>query len=167
MGAIVGRRQERERIVEFLDMAGDSSRLLLIMGEAGAGKTTLLTDAIERAESLSMMVLAGAGTRLSEEVPYGALLPILRRVVGPERIDGFLGTHSVPTAALYDAAIGGCERLVTSGPALIAVEDLHWSDVATIDLLTVLSIAAIQVCSIAVTLRDDEAPAFPPRPIRL
>lgn len=161
MPTIVGRHPERERIAECLDTGRTSSRLLLIMGEAGAGKTTLLAETVERARSMEMTVLSGAASRLSEDVPFAAMLPVIRRVVRREELAGFLGTRSSPMAAMYEAAIAGCERLVRRHPVLIIVEDLHWSDTASVDLLSVLAVAAVPGVILAVTLRDDEAPGIP------
>ncbi len=161
MPTVVGRHPERARIAECLDTGRAGSRLLLIMGEAGAGKTTMLAEAVGRARALGMTVLSGAATRLSDDVPFAAVLPVIRRIVHRHELAGFLGTETVPVAAMYEAVIEGCERLAERGPVLVTVEDLHWSDTASVDLLSVLAVAAVPGVTLAVTLRDDEAPAIP------
>ena len=52
-------------------------------------------------------------------------------------------------------------RLAADRPAVLVVEDLHWSDPATLDLLTYLRIAASGQISLVVTCRSDEAPLDP------
>jgi len=159
---IVGRHPERASIRECLDAAEVSARFLVILGEAGVGKTTLISEACEVAESSGMGVLRGGATRAASDVPYGAVLPAIRQLVPAEALRGFTGTAALPKAALFDAMLSGCEDWVRERPGLMVIEDLHWSDDASLELLTIMGVAAIPRLVIAITVRDDEAAGILP-----
>ncbi len=162
----VGRQDELDRLTAALDeAAGGRFRVVLVGGEAGIGKSRLVTEFSARASATGARVLDGACVPLGESsVPYGPIVEALRRFIrSAERgeRDGVLGPamgelgrllpelaetpdpglRSAPAWArgrFFEALIGVLERLAARAPLLLAVEDLHWADRATLDLLAFL-----------------------------
>lgn len=135
-------------------LAPESGGLLLLAGDAGIGKTALLAELArtspaarilvghcvgEGATSLSYVPFVEAFGRLDTEAPevmdaVVAEYPALARLL-PRRVQGEWGS---PSAGMAEAVRGALELLARSGPLLVVVEDLHWADDSTRDLLTVL-----------------------------
>ncbi|MGD9697284.1 MAG: AAA family ATPase [Thermoleophilia bacterium] len=145
-------------LASALDQAAAGGGLVaLVSGEAGIGKTSLV-GAFAGARAGGARVLWGACDDLSVARPLGpfadmasADAPRLARALAePERLDAF-------GAVLAEL---GRER-----PTLCIVEDAHWADEATLDLLTYLGrrIAGAPTL-LLLTFRDDElAPDHPLR----
>ena len=98
----------------------------LVTGEAGIGKSSLVR-AFTAAEDRAARVLSGACDDLAVPRPLGPFLDIAAELPGqaPELRAGGVDAGRV----VLDELGGG-------GPAICVVEDVHWADDATIDLLT-------------------------------
>ena len=126
-----------------------NGRLVFIGGEAGVGKTTFVDQVVANAGS-AVRVAIGACDGSATPVPLGPLremLPVLPGDVWPdgaERADVFL--------RLSDA-------LGRPGtPYLLVIEDAHWADDATLDLLRHLARRAHRLrVLVLVTFRSEEA----------
>jgi DNA-binding CsgD family transcriptional regulator/tetratricopeptide (TPR) repeat protein len=146
---------ERKPYLDELDgllnqAAHGQGRLLFLGGEAGIGKTALVRHFVDRAQPRAR-VLVGACDPLSTPRPLGPLLDIAAQLNG----DLFrLATQESPRRIdLFVAALA-----VLSEQATVAViEDLHWADEATLDLIRYLGrrIGSTKTLLIA-TFRDDE-----------
>jgi DNA-binding CsgD family transcriptional regulator/tetratricopeptide (TPR) repeat protein len=164
----VGRGQELQSLRAVLDAAASGTvGTVLIGGEAGVGKTRMLAEFRTAAEASGARVLEGGCVDLGDGArPYdpfvAALRPWLRslrdedfaRIVGPARStvlqlipdlhSGQDGEASVADAAsarqstLYLQVLGLIERIADDSLTVIALEDLHWSDRSTRDLLRFL-----------------------------
>jgi len=137
---------------------------VLIAGEAGVGKTRLLAEFRASAEASGARYLAGACVALGEGArPYDPLVAALRpwlrtldaddfsRIVGPAHSEvQRLVPDLVPTgereglaapfapstqSGLFLQLLGMIERLSAEAPTVIALEDLHWADRSTRDML--------------------------------
>jgi DNA-binding NarL/FixJ family response regulator len=152
-----GREAEVEAIAGALDaVARGGRRLLTVRGEAGIGKTRLLAELSERAAAQRFVVLEGRATELEQDVP---LVPVLDALeahlphadalagLGPERL-GLLAEVLPGLAASSSARRAGTERwrlhralgelleLIAAGrPLLLVVDDVHWADPTTLELL--------------------------------
>ena len=116
-------------------------------GEAGIGKTRLLTEFAARTSAGGTRVLIGNCIELGEgELPHAPLAAILRqleRELEPDAVEAVLGpAHAVldPAAQVTPArrlelVLAMLGRLGELAPAVIAIEDLHWADRSTRDLL--------------------------------
>lgn len=122
-------------------------RLVLLAGEAGVGKTALVRAFCERHPGVP--VLAGACEALFTPRPLGPLLDIAAESGGELQA---LAERGPPPAELL-AALARSLR----GPRIIVLEDLHWADEATLDVLRLLArrVAGLPALVIA-TYRDDE-----------
>jgi DNA-binding CsgD family transcriptional regulator len=129
--------------------AGQGS-LLLLAGEAGIGKTMLLRRFGELARSIATLWL-GQCDALSTPRPLGPLLEIAQADSQLRR----LYIEDAPRDSLFRTVLG---RL--SGkprPVLMAIEDAHWADEATLDFVRYLG-RRIETTHalVIVTYRDDD-----------
>src|SRR6266851_6718689 len=108
-------------------------RVVLIAGEAGAGKTALI-NAFVRDARREARVLVGACDALATPRPLGPLLDIAPRLGAlPRRLlENGAPRHELFAAVLADLGAGGPANIVV-------LEDMHWADEATLDLLRYLA----------------------------
>jgi hypothetical protein len=130
--------------------------LVLVAGEAGIGKTVLLR---EFAEQPPVPVLWGMCDPLSTPRPLGPLRDVAGEI-GPAvtvALREAVAQHEI-FAAVLEAL---CAR-----PRAFVIEDLHWGDEATLDLVRFLArrIAALPML-LVVSYRDIVAPAHPLSPV--
>ena len=133
-------------------------RLLLLGGEAGVGKTSLLRRFCAEQPS-STPVLWGACDALFTPRPLGPLLDIARLTGGElEHIVEDGKPHQVATALMHE--------LSTGTPQIVVLEDLHWADEATLDVVGILGrrIGTVPALVVA-SYRDDELDST--HPLRL
>ena len=131
--------------------AAGEGQLVLLGGEAGVGKTVLVRHFCRLVRGQAR-VLIGACDALSTPRPLGPLLDVAAETGGDlER----LLTADAPRHTLFRALID----LLSAGsrPTLLIVEDAHWADEATLDLLRYLGRRIGDTRSLViVTYRDDE-----------
>lgn len=122
-------------------------RLVLIAGEAGAGKTALVRALYERHPDVP--VLEGACEALFTPRPLGPFLDIAADIGGELSALAERG----PSAAELLRALSRALR----SPHLVVLEDLHWADEATLDVVRLLGrrVARLPALVIA-TYRDEE-----------
>jgi len=143
------RGEHLSRLSQALARAGEGrGRILAMAGAAGTGKTTLV-DRFVRDQRDGARVLAGACENLSTPEP---LLP-LRDIARAH------GT-ALDLAQGHLAAFESVLALLTQGarPALLILEDVHWADAATLDLIRFLGRRIAQVKALVlITYRGEEA----------
>jgi predicted ATPase len=136
---LVGRAREQAALRDALAaaLAGRGS-LVLIGGEAGIGKTALAEALLTEAEQQGALALVGRCYDLAETPPYG---PWAEAIAGIPRADDLpappdLG-GGVPggQAALFAAVRAHLSALAATQPVVLLLEDLHWADPASLDLL--------------------------------
>jgi DNA-binding CsgD family transcriptional regulator len=140
---LVGRSREQDILRAELAAAGSGrGQLVLLGGEAGIGKTSLSRDLIRDAGALGWRVLAGSCYDLSNTPPYGPWLDLFegcRRDPGlPAPPVAFAGGRLAlvtDQAALFAEVRQFLTDLAATRPTLILLEDLHWADPASVDLL--------------------------------
>jgi predicted ATPase/DNA-binding CsgD family transcriptional regulator len=184
----VGRREELGRLNAALARAaGGQPAVVLIGGEAGVGKTRLVAEFAGRARVAGARVLAGGCVRLGEDalpfVPFSEALRGLVRSLDPPAVDALVGgwraelARLVPDlgtpgpvaevglggewtqARLFALVLGLLERLAGMAPLVLVVEDLHWADQSSLQLLSFLVHGLPQApVVLAVTYRSDEPP---------
>src|SRR5215207_9406016 len=140
---LVGRSREQNILRAELGAArGGNGRLVLLGGEAGIGKTSLARDLIQEAAAHGWHVLAGSCYDLSNTPPYGPWLDLFegcRRNPGlPAPPASFVGGRLAPVtdqAALFAEVRQFLAELAATRPTLVLLEDLHWADPASVDLL--------------------------------
>ncbi|MGZ6028905.1 MAG: AAA family ATPase, partial [Myxococcaceae bacterium] len=134
--------------------------LALVGGEAGAGKSSLVRAFLGRGAAHGRS-LVGACDSLSTPRPLGPLRDIAAAEPGFARL-----LESNPRReALFGAVLTELRRVQ---PTLLVIEDAHWADTATIDLLRFLARRVESTGAlVVVTLRDDEVGTAHPLRIAL
>jgi len=149
---------ERESQLDTLegllrDAQAGAGSVVLVGGEAGIGKTSLVTALRERSGTMSLWW--GACDALQTPQPLAPLHDIVRD--SPVGFGALIDT--VGRIPLFGAVLSELQ----AAPTLFVVEDAHWADEATLDLLRFLGRRLAQVpCLLVVTYRDDEVPAHHP-----
>ncbi|MBV8992325.1 MAG: AAA family ATPase [Pseudonocardiales bacterium] len=124
----------------------------VVQGEAGIGKTRLVAEITTQAAEEGFQVLSGASDELSRDRPFAALLEafgLRAESSDPQRaeIAQLIVTDAVPFGAadlsfrVTDAVMSLLERLATESPVMVALEDLHWADPATLRAVRAISAA--------------------------
>ena len=139
-----------------------SGRLVLIAGEAGVGKTAFVRSFCDEHEPPAR-VLWGACDALFTPGALGPLLEVAEAVGG--EFEDLVSSGNVQPHQVA-AALG--HELVRHRPTVLVLEDLHWADAATLDVVRLLGrrIATVPVLVIA-TYRDDELDRTHPLQIAL
>jgi DNA-binding CsgD family transcriptional regulator len=150
---IVGREAEIARLVGALERARrGEARSVLIAGDAGVGKTRVLDEVAGRATDAGMTVLVGHCVDLGDVgLPYLPFTEVLGTLAADERFGDALAAHPAVDRLLgagTDAArdVDGRLRLFEGiaalladladiSPVLLVLEDLHWADQSSRDLL--------------------------------
>ncbi|WP_324670033.1 helix-turn-helix transcriptional regulator [Geochorda subterranea] len=157
----VGRRGELAGLRESLaEAAAGHGRLILVGGEAGIGKSTLLRRVASAADGFALAWGHCPGP--DETPPYGPWTEIVERLAGTGRGEA---EHLPPPFGaapghwtLYERAASLGQWLASRGrPLLLIVEDIHWADRGSLDLLRHLAprLPAWPVL-VAATYRTDE-----------
>jgi DNA-binding CsgD family transcriptional regulator len=155
----VGRADELDELASALASArAGRGRAVLVIGEAGVGKTRLAQQACALAGDF--LVLTGACLPLSSmTVP---LLP-LRSAVGvlpEEQRPAMRRAADAESAEDFDQWL---EDRCARGPVALVVDDLQWSDPATLDVLMwVMAGLTTRSLALVVTVRREEvSPGHP------
>jgi tetratricopeptide (TPR) repeat protein len=134
----VGRVRELGQLGRALDTArAGSGTAVLVAGEAGIGKTRLASELAARARDEGFEVLIGRSIDLvGTELPYQPLVEALRPLGGLPQVDAQaagsqLRVFQETLALLFDRA--------ATAPVLLLLEDLHWADTSTLDLVVFLA----------------------------
>jgi DNA-binding CsgD family transcriptional regulator/tetratricopeptide (TPR) repeat protein len=185
---MVGRAGQLAELENALGRVRDGSPMtVLIGGEAGIGKTRLVSEFTRRADARILtggcLELGADGLPFA---PFTALLRDLNRHLGPDGIAGLLpGIPGATTAGLarllpelaappgrapgtdgdgqsraglFEQVLTLLEHLADHSPVILTIEDAHWADSASRDLLSFLirSQQSMDGLLIVVTYRSDE-----------
>jgi len=164
---IVGRGSEIETLDSlFAEAAAGSRRLVFLSGEAGIGKSTLIEVFRARASGKAVVARGQCIERLGESEPFlpfleaigrlcrnregDQILPLLRRFAPtwllqlPELIDSAerdslqLNYSGTTAARMMREMVIGLERIAGDATIVLLLEDVHWADSSTLELLAAL-----------------------------
>ncbi|MDX6387812.1 MAG: hypothetical protein QOD85_1614, partial [Gaiellaceae bacterium] len=161
---LVGRNEETavlDRVLDAVDAGLPAS--LEIAGEAGIGKSRLLSELAARADRRNLLVLAGSGSEFERDLPFSVFVDALDdylRALDPGRLEELSDevraelAHVFPSlpvpAALPSVTDVGeryrshravralLEELARRLPVVLVLDDLHWADSASIELVAAL-----------------------------
>jgi DNA-binding CsgD family transcriptional regulator len=141
---LIGRERERAVLRYALDaaLAGQGS-LVLIGGEAGIGKTALAEALCRKAVEQGALVLVGRCYDLTETPPYGPWIDLFGRYRPADDLPALPAAFAergtvgaVPSqAALMQQTLDFFTALTTTRSTVLLLDDLHWADPASLDLL--------------------------------
>ncbi|MGW2253237.1 ATP-binding protein [Kitasatospora sp. NPDC001660] len=178
---LVGREPELEELTGLLDAArGNRSGAVVLRGSAGIGKSALLGRLAREAQP-DVRVLTATGVECEVELPFAALhqllrplLPLLHRLPQPQAaaLSGAFGMGPGPVDRFVVALAAQTLFSVASEetPLLLLVDDAHWLDAASTDVLTFVA-RRLDVEAIAMVLavregsRPFTAPGVPDRAV--
>src|SRR5215211_3811401 len=182
---LVGRDAEVAQLRAALELAAAGRpATVVVAGEAGVGKTRLVAQLLGEAAGRGAVALTGGCLDVGEGVlAYAPLVEALRplpSVTEPAELERVLGgaraelarlvpelgspaaaggtPASAPLAPtrLFELLLGVLHRLAETGPLLVVVEDLHWADQSTRDLLGFLVRNLRGGVALVLTYRSDE-----------
>ena len=194
LAPFIGRRAELADVYEtWHEVCLGQAAGILISGEAGVGKSRLVSECVKRIVGDGGQVLVGACVRVSTGgLPYGPFLDALRRLLqdrgvgsleelfgtGYTELDQLVhigevspagggGAPHIRQGPLFERFLALLARLAQDVPLVLVVEDIHWAEQSTLDLLTFLAVALrTERILLVVTYRDDE-PSRGPLPSAL
>jgi DNA-binding CsgD family transcriptional regulator len=147
----VGRADELARLSESLVTPAAGSTVV-VDGEPGIGKTRLVAEFAGRAAGPGLTILSGRAAEFERAVPYGIFLDALAADTesddsGSEQLRELLESGSrMPTGGgggmrrreLHSRVRALLATMVGSAGLLVVLDDVHWADEASIDLLNLL-----------------------------
>ena len=169
----------------LVELDSGRSAALALVGEPGIGKTRLLGELAARADARGHLVLYGSASELERDLPFWVFVDALDEYVqglGPGRLDALDEDVRADLALVLPALSRGSEpargaafqheryrshravrellgRLTASGPLVLVLDDLHWADAGSVELLGALlrrlPAAAVLV---ALAVRPRQAP---------
>jgi DNA-binding CsgD family transcriptional regulator/tetratricopeptide (TPR) repeat protein len=152
----VGRRRELGELERALDATRTGKGAsVLVAGEAGIGKTRLASQLARRARDTGFEVLLGRSIDfVGTELPYQPFVDALGPLGEPRQVD-----EQTPDSQLraFEHTLALLTDRAAAAPVLLVLEDLHWADNSTIDLVVFLAhnLDALSVLLLA-TYRADE-----------
>src|ERR1700674_2446017 len=157
---LVGREGEIRRMTEIIDrVAGGQGTVVFLSGEPGIGKTRLAHWTLEAAGARGFQVLQAGAFPLKKDLPYALLIsafkPALLRLNPGQRsvlardlrhlgllfadleqpAPQILGDPALEKTRLFEDVSRLIEFLAAQSPLALFLDDLHWADNASIELL--------------------------------
>src|SRR4051794_7229627 len=186
-GPLIARHRELLMLDACLESAcSGQATVAVIRGEAGVGKTRLAETMIERARRSDVLVVVGHCTPVSGgELPFGPFVQMLSQIAAaPGGLDDTAGatwdqlkavlTVSGPSSGvaapdvglersrLFTSVLWALDHLGGSQTVMAVIEDIHWADSSSLDLLNYLARTAAQKRLLVLLTCRDEALARNP-----
>ena len=161
---LVGRAEELVSFDDLLaDLDGGKPAAVTLVGEPGIGKTRLLSELTNRAEACGHLVLTGTASELEGELPFSVFVDALDEYISglaPQWLDALGADVRMELTTVFPSlSVPEGERnvalqheryrthravrelfhlLAESQPLVLVLDDLHWADPASVELLTSL-----------------------------
>jgi ATP/maltotriose-dependent transcriptional regulator MalT len=161
---LVGRADELAALQEALDeLEGGRPGAIALLGEPGIGKTRLLRELTVRADQRSDIVLAGSASELERDLPFSVFVDALDEFlasVDSNRLSALDDDVQAELAQVFPslaslargrevalqheryrshrAVRALLEQLAEAAPLVLVLDDFHWADSASVELLGAL-----------------------------
>src|SRR3954454_8596379 len=159
-GSLLGRRAELAAVDAALSsLERRQGAVLAFSGEGGIGKTRLLEELTARGGERGALVLGGGASERERELPFGVWEDALAEhaeLLGVDRLERLVGDQ-LPELAAVLPAVGRIpaglqderyrthravrallEALAQRQPLVLVLDDLHWADDASLELVAAL-----------------------------
>ncbi len=177
---LVGRATELAEIARTLDVVQSGAPWFVqIVGEPGIGKTRLLAELGQRAEARGWLVLEGRAAEFERDIPFGLIVDAINDYLGglePAFLRSLDDDVVAELASIFPsiASRGGqlaaeragveryrvhyairtlLERLAAQRALVLALDDVHWADAATIEVIGHLARRFRGPLLVAITMR--------------
>jgi DNA-binding CsgD family transcriptional regulator/tetratricopeptide (TPR) repeat protein len=137
-GVFVGRARELGRLERALDAArAGSGTIALVAGDAGIGKSRLASEVAARAREEGFEVLIGRCIDLVDtQLPYQPFVEALHPLGALAKVDERTAGSQL---RVFEHTLAQVSDRAAKMPVLLVLEDLHWADTSTLDLLVFLA----------------------------
>ena len=160
---LVGRQAELAMFDHALsDLERGGSATIEVVGEPGIGKTRLLSELARTADARGQLVLSGSASELESDIPFWLFVDALDEYVHglePHRLGALAETTRAELATVFPSLSAPAgqsvalqheryrshravrellERLADTQPLVLLLDDVHWADPASVDLLGAL-----------------------------
>src|SRR6478735_5229935 len=161
---LVGRASELGAVDSLLAEVGEGrSAALELVGEPGIGKTRLLSELASRADARRYLVLSGRAGELELDLPFWVFVDALDEFVhglDPHRLESLDSDVQAELATVFPSLAGLAtgrrtasqheryrshravcvllETLAQTQPVVLVLDDVHWADPASVELLGAL-----------------------------
>src|SRR6476659_1322661 len=144
---LLGRVAEQRLLTSLLDDVSTRGQALVVHGEPGIGKSRLLAETERMARERGMAVLSTTGVQSEAHLPFAGLHQLLRPVRGRASelreaqraaLDAAFGLADEAAPERFRIAMAVLDLLseaAADAPLLVVVDDAHWLDRATADVL--------------------------------
>jgi DNA-binding CsgD family transcriptional regulator len=164
---LVGREPQLQALQHLVEQAREGSgSCVLLSGEAGVGKSRLLGELKTRADNRGLTTVQGNAFEQDQALPYGPVRDLFSKLLADTRAESILRrlaegapelTAALPELAdrfgnaprsgpedgdkrkIHQAILDGVTGIATAGPLLLVIEDLHWSDDESLEVLLLLA----------------------------
>lgn len=161
-GALVGRAHELLEVDRGLARVVEGEPWVVqLVGEPGIGKSRLLAELAHRSETRGFLALDGRAAEFEQDIPFGMIVDALNDYLGTlepafERAldDGVVQelAEVFPSLSRFASELPGgdvqasryrfryairavLERLAAQRPVLLALDDVHWADPESLDVI--------------------------------
>jgi DNA-binding CsgD family transcriptional regulator/tetratricopeptide (TPR) repeat protein len=182
---LIARENELSQLNAALSEARKGNQtVVLVSGEAGIGKSRLLEEFLSRARASDCRTVTGVCLEISAGdlpyVPFRHITRSLQRELGTPALSALLGSAAVDLgvflpdlprrqddlapedngrARIFDMVLRLVDRLAEQQPLVLAVEDVHWADRSTVQLLAyVMQGLAERPFLLIITYREEDRP---------
>ena len=133
---LLERETALEQVMDALSSAeAGHGQAVFVEGAAGIGKTVLLDVGQQAAEASGFRVTVGTGSPMERDLPFGLIDQALLGLCGDE-VDQLTALEgSGDPAARFFRTFRWVAGLTRSSPVLLALDDLHWADRDSMELL--------------------------------
>ena len=158
---LIGREDQLAELDRGLDRLGAGRPWLVqVTGEPGIGKSRLLQELARRARARGYLVLAGRAAEFEQDLPFAVLRDACNDYLGSigPRLHASLRAETLTELAAVFPALGGeqpvqqqglgddryrthyairalLEWLAARQPAVVALDDVHWADAASVEVI--------------------------------
>jgi len=166
---LIGRDDESAQLYDAMTLAAQGQpQVALVVGDAGIGKTSIVSDLAHRAADLGFVTTTGHCLDIEAAMSFAPAVEALRSLL-PDIAGSEDRPHARRMEALLDPNASEPDRIrllddlrltfleaAAHGPLLLILEDLHWADRSTQELVSALARTAQGRLLLVLTVRSDE-----------